>query len=225
MSVVAAARAIALKDLRIEWRSRTAFTTSVVFAVLVLLAFVFARDSGSVTFADLAPTVLWVMLALATIVTLNRAFLLERENHALEGILMAPVSSTALFFGKWAANVVLVVVVEAVAIPIWMLFFNVAPTPRIFGVGAIAVLATIGFTAPGTLFSAMAVRTRFAELLLPVLMLPFVIPPMFFAAQATVRILGDAPIADLWGWLRLLALYDIAFLALAAMLFPGVMEQ
>lgn len=220
-----AALAIAAKDLRIEWRHRTAFATSVMFAVLVLTVFVFARDQGSVSLASLAPTVLWVMLALATVVTLNRAFLLERENRALDGILLAPVPATALFFGKWLANIALVMVVEVVAIPLWMIFFNVEPRPVLFGVGAVAFLAAIGFTGPGTLFSAMAVRTRFAELLLPVLLLPFVIPPLFFASQATVRILGDAPMDDIWGWLRLLALYDIAFLALATMLFPSVMEQ
>jgi len=85
----------------------------------------------------------------------------------------------------------------------------------------VALLAAIGFTASGTLFSAMAVRTRFAELLLPALLLPFLIPPLFFAAQATSRLLGGAPLADVWVWLRLLALYDIAFLALAALLFPA----
>lgn len=225
MKIARTALAIAAKDLRIEWRHRTAFSTAVLFAVLVQLVFVFSRDGGSVSASALAPTVLWVMLALATVVTLNRAFLLERENGALEGILLAPVSSTALFWGKWLANLSLVLVVELVTIPVWMLFFNVEPHPRVFGVGAIAVLAAVGFTAPGTLFSAMAVRTRFAELLLPVLLLPFFIPPLFFASQATVRILADAPMSELFGWLRLLALYDTAFLALATMLFPMVMDQ
>jgi heme exporter protein B len=217
--------AIAGKDLRIEWRHRTAFTSAVVFAVLVLVIFVFARDDGSVRLADVAPTVLWVMLALATVVTLNRAFLLEREHRALEGILLAPIPVVALFWGKWLGNLALVLVVELVAIPLWVLFFNVAPDARILGIGVVAILATIGFTAPGTLFSAIAVRTRFAELLLPVLLLPFVIPPLFFAAQATVRLLEGAPTGELFGWLRLLALYDIAFLALASILFPAVIDQ
>lgn len=225
MSLGRAAIAIAAKDLRIEWRHRTAFTTAVLFAVLVQLVFVFSRDGGTVAAVDLAPTVLWVMLALATVVTLNRAFLLERENGAIEGILLAPVGPSALFWGKWLANLVLVVVVEAVTIPIWMLFFDVEPHLRVLGVVAVAVLAAVGFTAPGTLFSAMAVRTRFAELLLPVLLLPFLIPPLFFASQASVRILADAPMNEVWGWLRLLALYDVAFLALATMLFPVVMDQ
>lgn len=225
MTIARAAMAIATKDLRIEWRHRTAFATAILFAVLVLLVVVFAHDTGGVSLFVLGPSVLWVVLSLATLVTLNRAFVLERENGAIEGMLLAPVSASAIFWGKWLANLILVIAVEAVAIPLWMLFFNVDPSPRLFGVGAVAILAAAGFTAPGTLFSAMAVRTRFAELLLPVLLLPFLIPPLFFAAQATTLLLAAAPRGELWGWLRLLALYDIAFLTLAAMLFPAVMDQ
>jgi len=225
MSVVATALAIAAKDLRIEWRHRTAFATSLLFAVLVLLVFVFAHDSGSVSLTTLGPSVLWVVLTLATLVTLNRGFLLERENHAIEGILVSPAPPTALFWGKLLANLVLVLVVEAVAIPLWMLFFGIEPSLRLFGVAAVAALTAVGCIAPGTLCSAMAVRTRFAELLLPVLLLPFLIPPLFFASQATLRVLAGVPLTDLWGWLRLLALYDIAFLALATLLFPLVMDQ
>ena len=225
MRVARVALAIAAKDLRIEWRHKTAITTAVLFAVLVLMVFVFAHDSAELSLPQLGPSVLWVVLTLATLVTLNRAFLLERENGAIEGILLSPVSADALYWVKWLANLARVMVVELVAIPLWMMFFNIPASSRLFGVGAIAFLAAIGFTAPGTLFSAMAVRTRFAELLLPVLLLPFLIPPLYFAAQATMRVLADAPLGDLWGWLRLLGLYDVAFLALAAMLFPAVMDQ
>jgi heme exporter protein B len=92
-------------------------------------------------------------------------------------------------------------------------------------IAGVAVLAAIGFTAVGTVFSAMAVRTRFAELLLPVMLLPFMIPPVFFASQLTVRLLGGRPADELWGWIRLLSLYDVVFLALATLLFPVVVDE
>ena len=118
MSVLRAALQIAGKDLRIETRNRTALLTAVTFAVLVQMVFVFARQPGDVSLKALAPTVLWVMLAFTALVVLNRAFLLEREHAALESILLAPVSRVALFWGKWLANVVLVVVVLLIAMPL-----------------------------------------------------------------------------------------------------------
>ena len=225
MSVVRIALLIAGKDLRIERRSRTAIHTATLFAVLVLLTVVFARDGGSVSLVTLAPSVLWITIALASLVALNRAFTLEREHAALEGILLAPVPRSALFLGKWLANLAFVSLVLAITFPLWILFYGVAVTPALFPVAGVAVLASIGITAIGTVFSAMAVRTRHAELLLLVLMLPFLLPPIYFAAQSTVRLLGGRPLEELWGWLRFLALYDLAFAMLAAMLFPAVVDE
>lgn len=225
MSLWRATAAIAAKDLRIEWRHKTGLLTATLFAILVLLIFVFARDSASLSLHDVAPSVLWVTLALSALMALNRAFLLEREHSALEGILLAPVPRQALFWGKWLANLAFVLAVQAIAFPLWILFFNVTPSLALFAVVGVAILAAIGFTAVGTLFSAMAVRTRFAELLLPVLLLPFMIPPVFAASEATLRLLAGRPMGELWGWLRLLALYDIAFLVLANLLFPVVVDE
>lgn len=225
MNALRAAWAIAAKDLRIEWRSRTAILTASLFAILVELIIVFGRDAGTVSYAMLAPSVLWITIALSSLVALNRAFLLEREHGALEGILSAPVNRSALFWGKWFANLVFVLAVVTVAFPLWVLFFNVEPSTGLYGVMGLAVLGAIGFTAVGTVFSAMTVRTRHAELLLPVLMLPFMLPPVFFAAQATMRLLGGRPMEELWGWLRLLALFDVVFLVLATLIFPAVVDE
>ena len=225
MTVLKAAMAIAAKDLTIEWRQKTSLLTAVIFSVLVLMVFVFARDSGAVSLPTIAPSVLWVALALASLVALNRAFLLEREHSAIDAILLSPAPRAALFWGKWMSNLVFVLTVQAVAFPLWILFFNVRAKSSLLLVAGVVVLAAIGFTAVGTTFSAMAVRTRRAELLLPVLMLPFMLPPLFFAAQLTVRLLGGRPAGELLGWVRLLSLYDVVFLAIATMLFPVVVDE
>ncbi|HXE57888.1 MAG TPA: heme exporter protein CcmB [Gemmatimonadales bacterium] len=217
--------AVAAKDLRLELRSRTALVSALVFAALVLVVFNFARDPTAVSATDLAPSVLWVTLAFASMVALNRAFHAERENAALDGLLLAPVPREGLYLGKLLANLAFVGVVEAVTLPLFVLFFNVDLGPALAGVVAVAVLATVGFVAVGTLFSAMAVRTRFAELMLPVLLLPFMVPPLIGAAQVTARLLAGRPLSELAGWLRLLALYDVVFVTLSTLIFPAVVDE
>jgi len=216
---------LARKDLVLEFRTRTAILSAVVFAALVLMVFNFGRDPTAVAAIDLAPSILWVTFTFAAMLALNRAFQLELENQALEGLLVAPISRTSIYWGKLAANLVFVAVVEAVGLPLFVLFFNV-PVAAVLGplVGVIA-LATVGFVAVGTLFSAMLVRTRFAELMLPVLVLPFLIPPLMGAVQVTARLLAARPLSEVAGWLRLLAAYDVVFLTLATLLFPHTVEQ
>ena len=217
--------AVAAKDLKIEWRTKTAFASSIVFAVLVLAVFYFARDPTAVAALDVAPGALWVTFTFAAMLGLNRAFLLERENRALDGILLAPVPRSAVFLGKLVGNLAFVAVVEFVSLPLFVLFYDLAiwrQLPTLIGVMA---MATVAFVSVGTLLSSMVVRTRFAELMLPILLLPFLIPPVVGAVQLTSRVLAERPLSDLVGWLKLLASFDIIFVALCFFLFEATLEE
>jgi heme exporter protein B len=219
------ALAVAGKDIRAELRSRTALLTALVFAALVLVVFIFARDPTALAATALAPSALWVTFALAAMVAMNRGFTVERENAALDGVLLAPIPREALYLGKLLANLAFVGAVELVTLPLFTLFFNVSLWAILPGLLGVMALATIGFVAVGTIFSAMAVRTRFAELLLPVLLLPFMVPPLIGAVQVTSRLLANRPLSELLGWLRLLALYDIVFVTLCTLAFSAVVDE
>src|SRR2546421_209110 len=117
------------------------------------------------------------------------------------------------------------VVFTALGLPLFVLFFNVPVGPVLLPLIGVIALATIGFVAVGTLFSAMVVRTRFAELMLPVLLLPFLLLPLTYAVQATARLLAGRPLSELSGWLKLLAAYDLVFLGVASLLFPHTVDE
>jgi len=216
---------LARKDLLVEFRSRTAIVSAVVFTILVLLVFNFGRDPTAAAAVDLAPSILWVTFTFAAMLALNRAFQLEVENQALDGLLLAPISRSSIYLGKLIANLTFVAVVEGVGLPLFALFFNVRITPVLGPLVFVIALATIGFVAVGTLFSAMTARTRFAELLLPVLLLPFMLPPLIWAVLATAALLAGRPLSEAGGWLRLLAAFDIVFVTLAFFLFPATVSE
>ena len=213
------------KDLRLEFRSRTALTSALVFTALVLVVFEYGRDPTAVPTLHLAPSILWVTFSFAAMLALNRAFQAELENQAFDGLLLAPISRTSLFWGKLGANLVFVALVQVTGLLLFMLFFNV-PVWRVWApLAAVTALATVGFIAVGTLFSAMVVRTRFAELMLPVLLVPFLLPPLIAAVQVTVPLFAGRPLSEVTGWLRLLAAYDICFVTLATLLFPFTVTE
>ena len=220
-----AAWIIARKDLAVELRTRSAFLSVVVFALLGLVIFFFAWDPTAVAAIDLAPGVLWVTFTFAAMIGLNRAFLLERENQAMDGIRLAPVSPQAVFFGKLAANLVFVGTVELVSLPLFILFYDVPIVRGLPALLGITAMATVAFVAVGTLLSSMVVRTRFAELMLPLLLLPFLVPPVVGAVQATARILADRPLSEVQGWLKLLAAFDIVFVTISTFLFEATLEE
>ena len=220
-----AALAIAAKDMKIEWRTKTAFASAMVFAVLVLAVFYFARDPTAVGAIDIAPGALWVTFTFAAMLGLNRAFMLESENRAMDALLLAPIAPSAIFVGKFLGNLAFVGVVELVSLPLFILFYNLPIIEQLPALMGVIAMATVAFVAVGTLLSSMVVRTRFAELMLPILLLPFLIPPVVGAVQLTSRILSGRPLSDLAGWLKLLASFDIIFVALCFFLFEATLDE
>ena len=223
--VLAAAWLVARKDLAIEFRTRTAFFSAIVFALLGLSIFYFAWDATAVAAIDLAPGVLWVIFTFSGLLGLQRSFGIEQADRAMDALLAAPVDREAIYLGKAIANLLFVTAVQAVALPAVALFYNVPLGDVWLPLAGLAVLAAVGIVAVGTLFSAMAVNTRLAELLLPMLSLPFFVPIVTAAAQTTARLLAGRPAAEAWPWLRILLGFDLVFVVACAIAFPYTLDE
>lgn len=224
-NVFAAALLIARKDLVVELRTRTAFLSALVLALLGLVIFYFAWDPTAVSSADIAPGVLWMIFTFAGLLGLQRSFGSESAERAIDGLLVSPVDREAIYLGKALANLAFVVALQLIAIPAVLLFYNVSAAGAVWALVAIAILAAIGIVAIGTLFAAMAVNTRLAELLLPMLSLPFFVPVVITASQATAKLLAGRPVAEAAAWLKILIAFDIVFVTACTLAFPYTLEE
>ncbi len=223
--VLAAALLVARKDLTIEYRTRSAFFSASVFSLLAVVIFYFAWDPTAVPSIDLAPGVLWVIFTFAGLLGLHRSFGVEQADRAIDGLLASPAPREAIYLGKAFANLLFVLGVQAIAAPAVMLMYNVPVGSAALPLAGVAVLAAIGLVSVGTLFSAMAVNTRLAELLLPMLSLPFFVPVVMPAAQVTARLLAGRPVAEAWPWLKILLAFDIIFGVACTLIFPYTLEE
>jgi heme exporter protein B len=224
-STLSAALLIARKDLAIEFRTRTAFFSALVFALLGIVIFYFAWDPTAVAPIDLAPGVLWGIFTFSGLLGLQRSFSIEQSDRAIDALLGAPIPREAIYLGKAMANLVFVAAVQVIAIPAVQLFYGVPLLEHAGSLALLALLSAIGLVAVGTLFSAMAVNTKLAEMLLPVLSLPFFVPIVIPAAQATARLLAGRPESEIVGWLKLLIAFDIVFVAACMLAFPFTIEE
>jgi heme exporter protein B len=223
-SIVSAALTIARKDLLIEFRTRSAFVSAVVFSIIGLATFFFAWPAR-VSPADAAAGVLWVVFVFSGLLGVQRSFTLEQTSRAIDGLVLAPIDREAVYLGKFLANILFVGAIQLVSVPAVAIFYNLEFSSALVMVFGIAVLATIGLASVGTLFSAMAVNTRMAELLLPLLSLPFFLPIVAPAAQATSNALEGLPLADSYRWLKLLAGFDIVFLTACTLAYPFTLDE
>ena len=222
-SYVRAVGAIVWKDVVAEFRSRELISAMLVFSLLVILIFNFALELDIRTRETVAAGVLWVTFAFAGTLGLNRSMSIEKDRGCLDGLLLAPVDRSALFFGKAIGNLVFMALVELIVLPTFSLLYNM----NLFNPGLLAVilLGSIGYVAVGTLLSAMAVQARTRDVLLPILLFPVTIPVLLAAVKASTGFLQGFEMVDIRPWLNLLIVYDVVFIAVAFMVFEYVVEE
>jgi heme exporter protein B len=216
--------AIVWKDIIAELRTKEMFSAMFVFAVLVIVIFNFAFELRGVDrVREAAPGILWVAFTFAGVLGLNRAFVLEKDRGCLEGLLLAPVDHTAVYFGKMISTLLFMLVVEALILPVFTVFFGI----NLFDIWLvlIVVLGTLGFAGVGTLLSAMTAQTRAREVLLPILLLPVAAPVLIFAVKATAGVLDGLPLSEITRWLQMLVAFDVIFPAVAFMTFDYVVKE
>jgi len=211
------------KDLKIELRTKEAFSASFVFSVLVLVVFNFALDLTSESARELAAGLLWIAFAFAGVLSLNRSFALEREENCTQGILLAPADRGGVFLGKFLANVIFMMATEIIVLPLFAVFFNIDIAGHFGLLVVILLLGTAGFASVGTLFAAMASATRMREVLLPLLLLPVTVPVLIASVETTAYAIGA--IEDASFWFKLLVVYDVIFCTVCFLVFEHVVQE
>ncbi|MPZ75293.1 MAG: ABC transporter permease subunit [Deltaproteobacteria bacterium] len=212
------------KDLVLELRRRESLLTMFFFGTLLLFVFHFSFDLAPERVAEMAPGLLWLAFLFTGTLGLAQLFQAERENQCLEALLLSPLDRGALFFAKVCFNFILMLLVEIVVIPLFWILFNLHTwnlLPQIF---LITLLGTAGFCVLGTVLSAVTLRARARELLLPLVLFPLMIPVILATIQCLGAVLRTGEIGEAVPWLRLLLGFDVIFLTLGVLVFDWVIE-
>jgi heme exporter protein B len=214
------------KDLLVEVRSLEILSTTLFFAVTVVLMFSFGLVVDGRPLADVAAAILWVAIAFSGTLALGRTFERERHNDTLRALMLAPADRPALYVGKLAGILLLLGLVELVLVPLVGLLFNAPVIAQAFPLALLIIGGTLGFCAVGTLFAAMLVRARSRDVLLPVMLYPMTVPVMIAGVRGTAALFQPTPepaVAQFW--IGLLAAFDVVFVILALWTFEPVMTD
>jgi heme exporter protein B len=216
--------AILWKDLLVEWRSRERVVAMLIFSLLVVVVFHFSLPGGATAQTrDTAPGLLWIAYVFAALLGLGRAFTLELENDALSALALVPADRGWVFLGKGAANLVILAVVQAITAAVFGLVFAIDLASIALPLAGVVALGSLGLCSVGTLFAAVAARTRFREVMLPLLLLPLLIPVLSGAVRATSVLLatGEVPFEPV----QLLLVTDAAYLVVSFLCFEYVLDE
>jgi heme exporter protein B len=216
--------AVAWKDLTAERRTKSNFNAVLAMAGLILLFFGFALGPDAEGLRNAASGVLWLTILFSGVLAFNRSYQLELEVGALEQLLLYPGERWAIYLGKLLANLAFVFLVEFVTIPVAAVLYHVAIPDGWPTVLLVLFMGTVGFVSLGTLYAAMASRSRSREVLLPLLLFPMLVPVLIAASGATASLLGGDVMGDSGPYIRLLAVFDVIFLVASTWSFEFFIE-
>ncbi|HUN59654.1 MAG TPA: heme exporter protein CcmB [Candidatus Binataceae bacterium] len=218
--------AVLRKDLLLELRGGESTIALVAIALLVLIVLVFALNpAGGSRDAPAAAGALWVALIFAGMLGAGRAMLAERDNGAIRALLLSPIDPATLYLAKLAASFIFMMVAEAAAVTMIVLFFNLSFDGRLLGLAPLIALGALGFAALATLLAAITGRVRAGDLLLPILIVPLFVPALIAGVKGTGAALAGAQLADLAQWLKILVAFDVLFLTAGYLLFEYVVGE
>ena len=217
---------IASKDLALEWRTWETLSSSLVFALIVLVIFNFAFGSSrEFGVGMLVPGVIWTALAFSTVVGLARSMQLERQRETLTAIFLTPIDRSALFFGKLLGNLVKTTVLQVAILVLSAVFFDFNLLDVLLPMLLVIFLHGLGLTELGTLFAAVATRVGRGEALLATLLFPAATPLFISAVKCTSAVLEGDPLSTVKNWLGISAGFVLLYLFVALSTFEFVLEE
>jgi heme exporter protein B len=213
------------KDFITEIKTRELFSSMFIFALLVVIIFIFSINLSLIKSSEVGPGVLWVAFLFAGTIGLNRSFMLEKENDCLQGLLLAPMDRTALYFGKLVSNFVFLFIMEVFTLPLFMVFFNIDLLPHLLPLLYVIFVGTLGFCAVGTLLSSLSANLKTRDIMLPILLYPLIIPIIIGSVRMTGQVLAGEPLSNMMNWVSLTLCFDIIYIAISIMVIDFVLEE
>lgn len=215
---------IAAKDVRLEMRSKEILLTMGYFGFLVVLIFAFAFFRGDAPIGAVAAGITWVAIAFAGTLGLGRAFDREREGDCIRALLLSPVPRSAIYIGKTLSVIASMFIIELIVVPSVMFFFSISlDLPRLSRLCSILALGTVGYAVVGALLAAMMLHARSKDVLLSIVLYPFVLPVIIGGVKATSGLFEPiAAYEELEIWMKLLLVFDMVFLVASLWIFERI---
>ena len=177
----AEAAAVLVKDLAVELRTRYALSAVGLFAVtcLVAVAFTAGPQAGS----QIQAALLWLVLLFASLSGLARSFVAEEDGRTADSLRLAA-APTAVYLGKLAFNLWLLLMLNLVLVPGYVLFMAVQ-WKSVSLLLATLLTGSWGLAAVLTFTSALVSRARARGALGAVVAFPVLVPVLVMAIGAT----------------------------------------
>lgn len=214
---------IFMKDFKEELKELSNLLSTVIFALMLVFIFSFSLNLVEMQGSAVYPALIWMIILFASTLGMVRSFSKEKENDVLEAVILAAGERSTIFFGKFLANLCLLVAVEALVIPAFFIFLDFQGDVKPLLLIGTLLLGSAGLALVGTFLNTITGQIRGSQILLPILLFPLTIP-LLMAVVACTRVAFGGGAGNESMWLFFLAIFDLLFIVLPLILFDYVLE-
>ena len=211
--------------MKVEFRNKQMINSALILSLMILASFRFAFSAIDISVTPLASSIIWITFFFSGMFSLAPTYRREIENGTREALLLAPVSPSSIYLGKYLANLVVILGLNIFSLMLFFVFFSI-PVPDLLALLTIIIMGTVGFVALGNLISAISSNLAQSGIMLPVLLIPLLLFTIVMASvNATADIFAGGHLSDVLDGIKLILAFDIVFLASGYLLIDYVLED
>lgn len=216
---------IFLKELKVEFRNKQMINSYFILAIMIIASFRFAFSITDFSLIYIASPILWITFFFSGMFSLSPIYKRELEEGTREGLLLAPISTSSIFFGKLLFNFIVILCLEFFTLILFFVFFPIQ-TPNILSLLILVIVGTIGIVSLGNIISAISSNLSQSEVMIPVLLIPVLLFTVLMSSvSATSKIFNGANLFDVAQEVKFIIAFDVIFLAIGYLLIDYILED
>jgi len=214
--------AVFAKDWRQEIRSRFALNTILMFGVTTLTIVSFSLGKAGLP-AKFQAALFWIIMFFSSTAALAQVFVRE-EEAGTSLALKLHTDPTAVYLGKFAFNLILLILLAVIITPLYFVFTD-ATTTRIPAFLSVLALGIICMGAASTLVAAIIAKAAMRGALFAVLSFPILILPLILLVEATTKVMSEVSVGGIAAPVQGLFAYAVIMITASLMLFKFVWQE
>lgn len=222
MSWINQTKSVLDKDLRGEFRQKSALTTIFLFSFVVIMAVSFSLG-GISPGAKFGSVLFWITILFSDLAGFSHIFVKEEEMGTALALKLSG-DPSSIFWGKYFFNLFLGITVTIFVIPMAIVFLNMLTT-QWFAFWLFSLLGTIAIVSGTTLIAAITAKAQGKSSLFTILSFPVLLPVLIIVINGTEAVLLGNPLSALKNELLTLLSYIMLMLTVGHFLFEYVWKE
>ena len=218
-------RLLIKKEILNELRSQESIISMIVFGISLILIISFTINPISLEMQQIMPGIFWLTYLFSSIIGFLRLYSSEKEFSAFNLLLLSPIERGNIYIAKMISIFIFITITQIITIPLFVLILNFHLPENYLSFILFLLLTNFGLSSIGTTISAIGMRTKMSEVLIPMLLYPLLSPIIISAVKITQAMINNYNYVNYSFWIMIIFTFSILFTLIGYLTFDIASEE